>query len=440
MSLRPSARTEVRRNRYKVAVDADEGRRRREDNMVEIRKNRREESLQKKRREGRQSQAMPASLHSSAAEKKVLKEIGFIFLRYKVAVDADEGRRRREDNMVEIRKNRREESLQKKRREGRQSQAMPASLHSSAAEKKVLKEIGFIFLRYKVAVDADEGRRRREDNMVEIRKNRREESLQKKRREGRQSQAMPASLHSSAAEKKVLKEIGFIFLRYKVAEDADEGRRRREDNMVEIRKNRREESLQKKRREGLQSQAMSASLHSSAAEKKQLEHLPSMVAGVWSEDGSLQLEATTQFRKLLSVGLTSLSMRDKKKKLAQYMGVIMDLKGRKSSREDDRNGGGVSGEVEDKKACTDCKTTKTPLWRGGPAGPKSLCNACGIRYRKKRTMMRLEKGPEKKREKTTSSNTTSGSGLISESLRMSLMSLHERGNKVSKQQKNYTTN
>uniref|UniRef100_A0A6N2MF26 IBB domain-containing protein n=1 Tax=Salix viminalis TaxID=40686 RepID=A0A6N2MF26_SALVM len=60
--------------------------------------------------------------------------------------------------------------------------------------------------------------------------------------------------------------------------------------------------LQKKRREGLQSQAMPASLHSSAAEKKQLEHLPSMVAGVWSEDGSLQLEATTQFRKLLSVG------------------------------------------------------------------------------------------------------------------------------------------
>lgn len=23
-----------------------------------------------------------------------------------------------------------------------------------------------------------------------------------------------------------------------------------------------------------------------------------------------------------------------------------------------------------KKCCTDCKTTKTPLWRGGPAGPK----------------------------------------------------------------------
>lgn len=66
------------------------------------------------------------------------------------------------------------------------------------------------------------------------------------------------------------------------------------------------------------------------------------------------------------------------------------------------------------KCCLDCKTTKTPLWRSGPSGPKvrkfftflvnfcgflvlenglilglgfllqSLCNACGIRHRKRR--------------------------------------------------------
>ncbi|KAE8734182.1 Importin subunit alpha-2 [Hibiscus syriacus] len=88
--------------------------------------------------------------------------------------------------------------------------------------------------------------------------------------------------------------------RYKVAVDAEEGRRRREDNMVEIRKSKREESLQKKRREGLQAQQLSASLQSSNVEKK-LESLPSMVAGVWSDDGAAQLEATTQFRKLLSI-------------------------------------------------------------------------------------------------------------------------------------------
>ncbi|KAH1243579.1 Importin subunit alpha-1 [Glycine max] len=89
--------------------------------------------------------------------------------------------------------------------------------------------------------------------------------------------------------------------RYKVAVDADEGRRRREDNMVEIRKSKREESLLKKRREGLQAhQQLPAPLQNSTVDKN-LESLPAMVAGVWSNDNSLQLEATTQFRKLLSI-------------------------------------------------------------------------------------------------------------------------------------------
>ena len=72
MSLRPSERTDLRRTKYKVAVDAEEGRRRREDNMVEIRKSRREESLQKKRREGMQAQTIAASVHAAAMEKKVV--------------------------------------------------------------------------------------------------------------------------------------------------------------------------------------------------------------------------------------------------------------------------------------------------------------------------------------------------------------------------------
>ncbi|KAG0481007.1 hypothetical protein HPP92_011575 [Vanilla planifolia] len=88
--------------------------------------------------------------------------------------------------------------------------------------------------------------------------------------------------------------------KYKVAVDAEEGRRRREDNMVEIRKNKREENLQKKRREGMQAQPFPSSAHVSSVEKK-LESLPGMVAGVYSEDNALQLESTTQFRKLLSI-------------------------------------------------------------------------------------------------------------------------------------------
>uniref|UniRef100_A0A251TE75 Importin subunit alpha n=1 Tax=Helianthus annuus TaxID=4232 RepID=A0A251TE75_HELAN len=90
--------------------------------------------------------------------------------------------------------------------------------------------------------------------------------------------------------------------RYKVAVDADEGRRRREDNMVEIRKNKREENLLKKRQLLSSSQSLAAGVpvQASTVEKK-LESLPSMVAGVYSNDNNLQLEATTQFRKLLSI-------------------------------------------------------------------------------------------------------------------------------------------
>ncbi|XP_024360216.1 uncharacterized protein [Physcomitrium patens] len=34
------------------------------------------------------------------------------------------------------------------------------------------------------------------------------------------------------------------------------------------------------------------------------------------------------------------------------------------------------------RVCAHCGTSKTPLWRNGPQGPKSLCNACGIRFKK----------------------------------------------------------
>ncbi|MCD7470675.1 hypothetical protein HAX54_010693 [Datura stramonium] len=63
--------TEVRRNfGSKVAVDAEEGRRRREDNMVEIRKNKREENLQKKRREGLQANQQFTVPVQTSVEKK----------------------------------------------------------------------------------------------------------------------------------------------------------------------------------------------------------------------------------------------------------------------------------------------------------------------------------------------------------------------------------
>ncbi|CAN4108930.1 unnamed protein product [Withania somnifera] len=90
---------------------------------------------------------------------------------------------------------------------------------------------------------------------------------------------------------------------YKIGVDADEARRRREDNLVEIRKNKREDNLLKKRREGLlfQSQQLPDTTQTPDAMEKRLESIPVMVQGVWSEDPAAQIEATTHFRKLLSI-------------------------------------------------------------------------------------------------------------------------------------------
>ncbi|GJN14973.1 hypothetical protein PR202_gb01856 [Eleusine coracana subsp. coracana] len=33
------------------------------------------------------------------------------------------------------------------------------------------------------------------------------------------------------------------------------------------------------------------------------------------------------------------------------------------------------------RRCLHCETDKTPQWRTGPMGPKTLCNACGVRYK-----------------------------------------------------------
>lgn len=41
---------------------------------------------------------------------------------------------------------------------------------------------------------------------------------------------------------------------------------------------------------------------------------------------------------------------------------------------------------EAKKTCMHCRATDTPQWRTGPAGPATLCNACGIRFKSGRLL------------------------------------------------------
>ncbi|GJZ01459.1 GATA transcription factor 5-like protein [Tanacetum coccineum] len=40
-----------------------------------------------------------------------------------------------------------------------------------------------------------------------------------------------------------------------------------------------------------------------------------------------------------------------------------------------------SSESLSQRRCTHCQVQKTPQWRTGPLGPKTLCNACGVRYK-----------------------------------------------------------
>ena len=38
--------------------------------------------------------------------------------------------------------------------------------------------------------------------------------------------------------------------------------------------------------------------------------------------------------------------------------------------------------LEGQHVCVTCGRTDSPEWRKGPKGPKTLCNACGLRWAK----------------------------------------------------------
>ncbi|KAI1421878.1 hypothetical protein F5Y12DRAFT_787155 [Xylaria sp. FL1777] len=48
--------------------------------------------------------------------------------------------------------------------------------------------------------------------------------------------------------------------------------------------------------------------------------------------------------------------------------------------------------IAEEYVCTDCGTLDSPEWRKGPSGPKTLCNACGLRWAKKEKKQRNANG------------------------------------------------
>ncbi|XP_042052602.1 GATA transcription factor 4-like [Salvia splendens] len=60
----------------------------------------------------------------------------------------------------------------------------------------------------------------------------------------------------------------------------------------------------------------------------------------------------------------------------------VDFHGRgRSKRSRAANGVNQGESAEVARRCTHCASEKTPQWRTGPMGPKTLCNACGVRYK-----------------------------------------------------------
>jgi len=81
--------------------------------------------------------------------------------------------------------------------------------------------------------------------------------------------------------------------------NAEDARRKREDSGIALRKEKRDDTLTKKR--NIRSTDIDGTKPVDTNLAQRLESLPSMVAGVNSNDPKTQLEAVTQFRKLLSI-------------------------------------------------------------------------------------------------------------------------------------------
>ncbi|KAL0432081.1 UNVERIFIED_CONTAM: GATA transcription factor 5 [Sesamum radiatum] len=67
-----------------------------------------------------------------------------------------------------------------------------------------------------------------------------------------------------------------------------------------------------------------------------------------------------------------------------FLGKPLDKKHKKKPA--DASAAGSGGGAGQPRRCSHCGVTKTPQWRAGPLGSKTLCNACGVRYKSGRLL------------------------------------------------------
>ncbi|XVE89798.1 hypothetical protein DITRI_Ditri20bG0023900 [Diplodiscus trichospermus] len=71
----------------------------------------------------------------------------------------------------------------------------------------------------------------------------------------------------------------------------------------------------------------------------------------------------------------------KKEEMEEEKVVVMVSKESSASQE-----GNSVHQQQQPRRCTHCLAQRTPQWRAGPLGPKTLCNACGVRYKSGRLL------------------------------------------------------
>ncbi|XP_040383943.1 GATA transcription factor 7-like, partial [Oryza brachyantha] len=67
--------------------------------------------------------------------------------------------------------------------------------------------------------------------------------------------------------------------------------------------------------------------------------------------------------------------------MAPAPAVVVVVERKKVARRGPRPQGPNAAAEGEGLQCRHCGTTKTPQWREGPEGRRTLCNACGVRYR-----------------------------------------------------------
>ncbi|KAI8561764.1 hypothetical protein RHMOL_Rhmol04G0366900 [Rhododendron molle] len=89
--------------------------------------------------------------------------------------------------------------------------------------------------------------------------------------------------------------------------------------------------------------------------------------------------------------------------------------------------GGCSSEGSHVKTCADCGTTKTPLWRGGPAGPKVWSISIQpVHTKKRRALLGINKGSttsEDKKSKRANDNNNHINNKLGDSFKRKMMAL-----------------